>query len=176
MSATSLNHTEILAIHEASQECILLRSVIHHIQESCGISLGEEALTVVHEDNATCIAQLKDGYIKGPDGFTFGFYRRYWSVIEKDVVKVVSYSFRYGTLHKGGNSSFIPLIPKTQNAKMVKDFRPTSLIGSLYKIIAKTLVNRLVVVLGDIVNELQLDFVANRQILDGPFNLNELIR
>ncbi|GKB52412.1 hypothetical protein Tco_0903165 [Tanacetum coccineum] len=42
MSATSSNHAEILAIHEASQE----------------------APTVVHEDNAACIAQLKDGYIK----------------------------------------------------------------------------------------------------------------
>ncbi|GJR92155.1 RNA-directed DNA polymerase, eukaryota, reverse transcriptase zinc-binding domain protein [Tanacetum coccineum] len=47
------------------------------------------------------------------------------------------------------------LIPKTPEAKMVKDFRPISLIGSLYKIIAKILANRLVVVLGDIVNEVQ---------------------
>ncbi|GKA08217.1 hypothetical protein Tco_0687548 [Tanacetum coccineum] len=29
------------------------------------ISSGQEALTVVHKDNAACIAQLKDGYIKG---------------------------------------------------------------------------------------------------------------
>ncbi|GJS55966.1 hypothetical protein Tco_0629328 [Tanacetum coccineum] len=65
MSATSLNHAEILAIHEASQECVWLRSVIHHIRESCGISSGEEAPTVVHEYNVACIAQLKDGYIKG---------------------------------------------------------------------------------------------------------------
>ncbi|GJV79885.1 hypothetical protein Tco_1515755 [Tanacetum coccineum] len=56
---------------------------------------------------------------------------------------------------------------------MVKDFRPISLIGSLYKIIAKILANRLVMVLGDIVNEVQSAFVADRQILDGPFILNE---
>ena len=48
--------------------------------------------------------------------------------------------------------------------------------GSLYKIIAKILVNRLVVVSGDLVNEVQSTFVANRNILDGPFILNELIR
>ncbi|XP_040951154.1 secreted RxLR effector protein 161-like [Gossypium hirsutum] len=29
--ATSSNHAEILAIHEASRECVWLRSVIHHI-------------------------------------------------------------------------------------------------------------------------------------------------
>ncbi|GKB69834.1 RNA-directed DNA polymerase, eukaryota, reverse transcriptase zinc-binding domain protein, partial [Tanacetum coccineum] len=59
---------------------------------------------------------------------------------------------------------------------MVKDFRPISLIGSLYKIIAKILANRLVVVLGDIVNEVQSAFVADRQILDGPFILNEVLQ
>ncbi|GJV65207.1 probable glucan 1,3-beta-glucosidase A [Tanacetum coccineum] len=65
MSSTSSNHAEILAIHEASRECVWLRSVIQHIRESCGISSGQEAPTVVHEDIEACIAQLKDGYIKG---------------------------------------------------------------------------------------------------------------
>nr|GEX01763.1 RNA-directed DNA polymerase, eukaryota [Tanacetum cinerariifolium] len=40
---------------------------------------------------------------------------------------------------------------------------------------AKIPANRLCGVLGDIVNEVQSAFVANRQILDGPFMLNELI-
>ncbi|GJV89392.1 RNA-directed DNA polymerase, eukaryota, reverse transcriptase zinc-binding domain protein [Tanacetum coccineum] len=87
----------------------------------------------------------------------------------------VDYFFQHGQFPKGGNSSFIALIPKTQEAKMVKDFRPISLIGSVYKIIAKILANRLCGVLGDIVNEVQSAFVANRQILDDPFMLNELI-
>nr|GFA92813.1 RNA-directed DNA polymerase, eukaryota, reverse transcriptase zinc-binding domain protein [Tanacetum cinerariifolium] len=56
---------------------------------------------------------------------------------------------------KGGNSSFITLIPKVPNANMVKDFRPISLIKSLYKVIAKVLANRLVTVLDDIVDEIQ---------------------
>nr|GEY39174.1 RNA-directed DNA polymerase, eukaryota, reverse transcriptase zinc-binding domain protein [Tanacetum cinerariifolium] len=88
----------------------------------------------------------------GPDGFTFGFYRRYWNIIENDVDAVTCF-FHQGCFPKGGNSSFVTLIPKTLNADMVKDFRSISLIGSMYKIIAKILVNRLVVVLGDLVNE-----------------------
>ncbi|GJW88814.1 RNA-directed DNA polymerase, eukaryota [Tanacetum coccineum] len=112
----------------------------------------------------------------GPDGFTFGFYQRYWSFLENDVMEAVSYFFQHGSFLKGGNSSFIALIPKTQNANMVKDFRPISLIGSLYKIIAKILANCLVVVMGDIVSDVQSAFVADRQILDGPFILNDLIQ
>ncbi|GKA61377.1 RNA-directed DNA polymerase, eukaryota [Tanacetum coccineum] len=76
----------------------------------------------------------------------------------------------------GCNSSFIALIPKIPDANLVKDFRPISLIGSVYKIIAKILSNRLVNVLGGIVSEVQSAFVANRQILDGPFILNEVIQ
>ncbi|GJY99671.1 RNA-directed DNA polymerase, eukaryota [Tanacetum coccineum] len=53
---------------------------------------------------------------------------------------------------KGGNSSFIALIPKTQGAKMVKDVRLITLIGSLYKIITKLLANRLVTVIDGLVN------------------------
>ncbi|GJX71516.1 RNA-directed DNA polymerase, eukaryota [Tanacetum coccineum] len=112
----------------------------------------------------------------GPDGFTFGFYRRYWKIVEKEVVEAVIYFFSHGSFPKGSNSAFIALIPKTPDANMVKDFRPISLIGSLYKIIAKILANRLVVVLGDIVNDVQSAFVADRQILDGPFILNELLQ
>ncbi|GJU35051.1 RNA-directed DNA polymerase, eukaryota [Tanacetum coccineum] len=86
------------------------------------------------------------------------------------------YFLTYGVIPKGCNSSFIALIPKSPGANTVKDFRPISLIGSVYKIIAKILANRLVGVLGDIVNEVQSAFIADRQILDGPFILNEVLQ
>ncbi|GJW80836.1 RNA-directed DNA polymerase, eukaryota [Tanacetum coccineum] len=111
----------------------------------------------------------------GPDGFTFGFYRRFWNLIEGDVVEAVNHFFNNGFRHSGGNSSFIALIPKFQGAKMVKDYRPISLIGSLYKIITKLLANRLVTVIDGLVMKSQFGFIANRQILDGPFILNEII-
>nr|GFA52616.1 RNA-directed DNA polymerase, eukaryota [Tanacetum cinerariifolium] len=76
----------------------------------------------------------------------------------------------------GGNSSFITLIPKIPNANMVKDFRPISPIGSVYKIVAKVLANWLVMVLGDLVSNTQSAFVKDRQILDGSFILNELVQ
>ena len=44
---TSSNHSEIIALHEASRECVWIRSMTHF-----------------YEDNAACISQLKEGYIK----------------------------------------------------------------------------------------------------------------
>ncbi|GJW07961.1 hypothetical protein Tco_1570384 [Tanacetum coccineum] len=37
----------------------------------------------------------------GPDGFTFGFYRRYWTFLENDVVEAVLYFFNHGKFPKG---------------------------------------------------------------------------
>ncbi|GJZ43695.1 RNA-directed DNA polymerase, eukaryota [Tanacetum coccineum] len=98
------------------------------------------------------------------------------TTIEKDVFAAVTHFFTYGDIPKGCNSSFIALIPKVPDANLVKDFRPICLIGSIYKIIAKIMANRLVGVLGDIVNEVQSAFIAERQILDGPFILNEVLQ
>nr|GEW34298.1 RNA-directed DNA polymerase, eukaryota [Tanacetum cinerariifolium] len=112
----------------------------------------------------------------GPDGFSFGFYRHFWDTIEADVFDAVNHFFSCADIPKGCNSSFIALILKSPDANMVKDFRPISLIGSLYKIIAKILASRLVYVLGELVNETQSAFIADRQNLDGPFILNEVIQ
>jgi len=57
----------------------------------------------------------------------------------------------------------------------VTDFRPISLVGSLYKVIAKVLSNRLKAVLPKLVGESQTAFVAGRQILDGALIANEVV-
>nr|GEU48925.1 RNA-directed DNA polymerase, eukaryota [Tanacetum cinerariifolium] len=112
----------------------------------------------------------------GPDGFSFSLFPHFWSTIEKDIFKAVDCFFTNEDMPNGCNSNFITLIPKIIEANMVKYFRPISLIGSLYKVIAKILTNRLVNVIGDLVNEVQQAFVADRQILDGLFILNEVIQ
>ncbi|GJX70795.1 RNA-directed DNA polymerase, eukaryota [Tanacetum coccineum] len=145
-------------------------------EEAPSRSLGRGTQNVTKEEIKRAVWDCGTDKSPGPDGFTFGFYRRYWDIMEKDVVYTVSYFFIECMFPKGRNASFIALIPKMQDAKVVKDFRPISLIGSLYKIIAKILANRLVMVLGDLVSEVQSTFIANRQILDDPFILNELIQ
>ena len=65
MVATFSNHLEILAMDEASRECVWLRSMIQHIRESYGLSSIKNNPTILYEDNVACIAQIKGGYIKG---------------------------------------------------------------------------------------------------------------
>jgi hypothetical protein len=60
---TSTNHSEIIALYEASRECVWLRRVINHIQSSCGIH-SIESNTLIYEYNVACVAQMQQGYIK----------------------------------------------------------------------------------------------------------------
>jgi len=59
-----LNHSEILAPHGTSRECVWLRLVIYHIQITCGFSLSTGIPTPIFEDIVACIAQIREDYIK----------------------------------------------------------------------------------------------------------------
>ncbi|PNY01074.1 cysteine-rich receptor-like protein kinase, partial [Trifolium pratense] len=73
------------------------------------------------------------------------------------------------------NSTFIALIPKVDSPQRLNDFRPISLVGCLYKILAKVLANRLRLVIGSVISEAQSAFVKDRQILDGILVANEVV-
>ncbi|GJW52054.1 RNA-directed DNA polymerase, eukaryota [Tanacetum coccineum] len=111
----------------------------------------------------------------GPHGFTFEFFRKFWAVVGPDLCTAVEWFFDHGSFSIGCNSSFIALIPKTLDPKIVSDYRPICLIGSLYKVVTKIIATRLSTVIFDLISDAQTAFLPNRQILDGPFIINELL-
>ncbi|GKA26227.1 ribonuclease H-like domain-containing protein [Tanacetum coccineum] len=110
-----------------------------------------------------------------PDGFSFLFLKSYWELQKEDVGNAVRCVLESFVMPRGVNSSFITLIPKISNPIHIKDFRPISLIGMQYKIIAKILANRLSNVIDKVVSKEQSAFIAGRQILNGPIVLCELM-
>ncbi|GKA48843.1 RNA-directed DNA polymerase, eukaryota, reverse transcriptase zinc-binding domain protein [Tanacetum coccineum] len=110
-----------------------------------------------------------------PDGFSFAFVKRYWELLKSNIHEFVTTFFNTGRMPLGSNSSCITLIPKVSNPIHINDFRPISLIGTHYKIIAKILANRLSNVVDNLVSHEQSSFISGRQILDGPLMLNEMI-
>jgi hypothetical protein len=79
----------------------------------------------------------------GPDGVNFGFIKEFWDDIKEDFITVMGEFHSNGRMVRGANSSFIVLIPKNKNPVKLADYRPISLIGCIYKVIAKVLANRL---------------------------------
>lgn len=78
-------------------------------------------------------------------------------------------------LVRGINSSFVALLPKNDNPSCFSEFRPISLIGSLYKVLSKVLSSRIKSVLPKIISESQSAFKRGRSILDGVLVANEIV-
>jgi len=111
----------------------------------------------------------------GPDGVNFGFIKDFWEQLKGDVMHFISDFHRNGKLARGINTTFIALIPKVDSPQRLNDFRPISLVGSLYKILSKVLANRLRMVIGKVISDTQFAFVKDRQILDGILIANEVV-
>lgn len=75
----------------------------------------------------------------------------------------------------GSNATFISLIPKFEGANKISDFRPISLVGSIYKIISKTLSCRLKKALKKVISPNQSAFLEGRQSVDDVLVANECL-
>lgn len=71
--------------------------------------------------------------------------------------------------------SLLTLLPKVDNPHNLSEYRPISLVGSLYKILEKVLANRMNRVISKLVSRSQTSFVPSRKIIYGVLVLNELI-
>lgn len=87
-----------------------------------------------------------------------------WKWIGGDVTKIVQDFYDCGNIHPKLNETIIALIPKKSNPMIPQDFRPISLCNVIYKIISKSLANRLKVSLPDFIHETQQAFVQGRRI------------
>ena len=127
------------------------------------------------EEIIQVVKDLQGDKSPGPDGFTMAFFQKCWRVLESDIMGFFDEFFEKGTFAYSLNATFVTLILKKQNALNIKDFRPISLIGSIYKILAKVLANRLRRVLDGLVSESQNAFVGGRQTLDSVLIANECL-
>ena len=78
-----------------------------------------------------------------------------------------------GKWPRGSNASFISMIPKSDNPQQLCYFRPTLLVGCLFKIISKILSNRLKKVMIKIIDFRQSAFLEGRGLMDDVSMANE---
>ncbi|XP_058763491.1 uncharacterized protein LOC131636928 [Vicia villosa] len=131
----------------------------------------------VHEDEIwKAIQSLGDTKAPCIDGFTAHFFKKSWMIIRVDVIEAMQEFFRTSKMHKAVNCSFITLIPKSSEARTVKDMRPISCCTTIYKVISKILTARLGMIIDTVVDDSQSAFIPGKVIHDNIMLAQESVR
>jgi len=111
----------------------------------------------------------------GPDGFNFAFFKQFWYLIKNEVIIFFDQFHGNEAFQRSLLSYFVTLIPKVKSPLSLKEFRPISLLGSLYKILAQVLARRLSKVMNSVISKSQSAFVKGRHLVDGVLIVNEVV-
>ncbi|GMP98870.1 hypothetical protein CsSME_00046588 [Camellia sinensis var. sinensis] len=142
--------------------------------------IGPEAAAKLEEEFSTdeIWAAIKDCdgcKAPGTDDFNLECIKKCWPVMKNKIISMIQEFHTNAKLSCGINSSSLVLIPKKDNPLGLGDYRPISLVSSIYKILAKILSRRIKKVLLAVINEVQPAFVSGRHILDEVMIANEVV-
>lgn len=100
------------------------------------------------------------------DGLTSEIVAHHWQVMKKSIIDAITYFFSTKRLLRSLNLATLTLIPKVRVPERLKDYRPISCVGVVYKILSKILSVRLMFVLPKLISDNQTAFIRGRRISD----------
>ena len=121
------------------------------------------------------IFDMEHNKAPGPDGFPAEFYQQFWDVIKGDLMQM------FHDLHKDDlplfslNFGVITLVPKTQGASKIQQYRPICLLNVSFKIFTKVATIRINSVADHLISPTQTAFMRGRNILERVVILHEII-
>ncbi len=119
------------------------------------------------------IAAMPKDKAPGCDGILTEFFQEMIEEVSPILFQAFSAMLRRGETSEWINKGLITLIPKSGDHAKIGNWRPITLLGSLYKILAKTLARRLQDLLPSVIRPNQTGFVEGRNILDNTFLAQE---
>lgn len=111
----------------------------------------------------------------GPNGLHASFYQKTWDIVGKSIIDNTTNFWSTGIMPEYLNDTLVTLIPKVNNPELVSQFRPISLCNVAYKVITKTMTNKLKSILPVVIGEHQSSFVPGRQISDNILVYQEVL-
>ena len=120
----------------------------------------------------------KTSKLKSPgyDGIPYEFYRTFWDLVGDDLVQVANYCLlEKGSLTDSQKKAIITLIPKKGDTTILANWRPISLVNTDYKLITKSIANRMNDVLPSMVSKSQTCAVRGRQIHHNLLLIREIL-
>jgi hypothetical protein len=127
------------------------------------------------EEIEVVVMESDDNKSPGPDGFNFNFVKAFWSLMKNEVRTLFDQFYGNVSLPKSFSSYFVALIPKVNSPLALNEYHHISLLGCLYKLVAKVLAKRLAKVMDPLVASTQSTFLKGRFLVDGVMVVNEIV-
>ncbi|KAL9983067.1 hypothetical protein ACROYT_G005195 [Oculina patagonica] len=122
------------------------------------------------------LSSFKNNKTPGNDGLSVEFYKVFWPEIGRNLVDSLNFSYRHGELSTTQKEAVITLIEKkNRDRRLIKNWRPISLVNVDVKIGSKAISKRLEKVLPHIIHYDQNAFVKGRTIFDAVRTINDVI-
>lgn len=108
------------------------------------------------------LKSMEEDKAPGPDGFPTKFLIVCWEAVGRDVMEVFTEFHSKDQWCRSLSVTFITLIPKEKSTSELKDYRPISLVGCMYKLLAKTLAIGFKAALVQVISKSQHAFLPGR--------------
>jgi hypothetical protein len=123
----------------------------------------------------TSINALPKGKAPGNDGLPMEFFNECVEETAPILFQAFTTMLCTGRTSASINKGLITLIPKVGDRAKLNNWRPITLLGSMYKVLAKILAGRVKVALTHIIRPNQMGFVEGRSIIDNTFMAQEAL-
>ena len=133
-----------------------------------------EGLITFHECELV-VKEFKCNKSPGNDGLSIEFYKQFWNEIKHELIDCYNYSLEIGELSNSQKQAIISLLDKGKDRLYIKNWRPISLLNVDYKIMTKSLANRVKKILPKLIHYNQCGFVEKRYMGDAVRTLLDII-
>ena len=131
---------------------------------------------ITPEECYKCLLSFKNNKTPGNDGLTKEFYLKFWPNISKPLMESFRYSQEIGKMSTSQRQAVVTLIEKKDSDRQyLSNWRPISLLNFDYKLLTKTLANRIKVVLPSIISSSQTGYIKDRSITDSVRLIQDLL-
>ena len=120
--------------------------------------------------------EFENNKTPGCDGLTKEFYVTFWNIIGPKLLQTLQFCQDNDLLTQSQRRGIISLIHKQgKDPEQIENYRPISLLNVDYKILTKTLANRIQKKITKLVHTDQLGFIKERYIGEGVRKVNDII-
>lgn len=112
---------------------------------------------------------------RGDDGLTRQFFITHWDAVSGSLLRGLQEIYDSNTMPRSLFFGLISLIPKGGDSTLLRQWRPITLLPTVYKILATMLAARVRPYLPDLIHGSQTAFIQNRCILDNIFCYHQAV-